>query len=110
MLETYWDPVWLTLRLATMTTLLLLLIGTPIAWWLARTRHWLRQPVAAVVALPLVGVMLLGLVLVTLAGSRVLSGTQGRRKTPASLRRPSWMAFVFSWGVVVVVRCAGLLV
>jgi len=49
-----------------------------------------------------VGVMLLGLVLVTLAGSRVLSGTQGRRKTPASLRRPSWMAFVFSWGVVVV--------
>lgn len=54
MLETYWDPVWLTLKLATTTTLLLLLIGTPIAWWLARTRHWLRQPIAAVVALPLV--------------------------------------------------------
>ncbi|MCP4516560.1 MAG: molybdate ABC transporter permease subunit, partial [Delftia sp.] len=54
MFETYWDPVWLTLKLATTTTLLLLLIGTPIAWWLARTRHWLRQPVAAVVALPLV--------------------------------------------------------
>ena len=54
MLETYWDPVWLTLRLATTTTLLLLLIGTPIAWWLARSRRWLRQPVAAVVALPLV--------------------------------------------------------
>ena len=35
-------------------TLLLLLIGTPIAWWLARTRHWLRQPIAAIVALPLV--------------------------------------------------------
>ncbi|HAS75666.1 MAG TPA: molybdate ABC transporter permease subunit, partial [Marinobacter adhaerens] len=45
MFETYWDPVWLTLKLATTTTLLLLLIGTPIAWWLARTRHWLRQPV-----------------------------------------------------------------
>jgi len=54
MLETYWDPVWLTLRLAATTTLLLLFIGTPIAWWLARTRHWLRQPVAAVIALPLV--------------------------------------------------------
>ena len=53
MLETYWDPVWLTLRLATTTTLLLLLIGTPIAWWLARSRRWLRQPVAAIVALPL---------------------------------------------------------
>ena len=54
MLETYWDPVWLTLRLAATTTLLLLFIGTPIAWWLARTRHWLRQPVAAMIALPLV--------------------------------------------------------
>lgn len=54
MLETYWEPVWLTLKLATLTTALLLLIGTPIAWWLTRTRHWLRQPVAAVVALPLV--------------------------------------------------------
>lgn len=50
----YWDPIWLTLKLATLTTLLLLLIGTPIAWWLARSRHWLRQPVAAIVALPLV--------------------------------------------------------
>ncbi len=50
----YWDPVWLTLKLATLTTLLLLLIGTPIAWWLARSQHWLRQPVAAIVALPLV--------------------------------------------------------
>jgi molybdate transport system permease protein len=54
MFETYWDPVWLTLKLATVTTLLLLIIGTPIAWWLARSQHWLRQPVAAVVALPLV--------------------------------------------------------
>ncbi len=44
----------LTLRLATTVTLLLLLIGTPIAWWLARTRVWFRGAVAAVVALPLV--------------------------------------------------------
>ena len=54
MLETYWQPVWLTLKLASLTTLVLLLVGTPIAWWLARSRHWLRQPIAAVVALPLV--------------------------------------------------------
>ncbi len=49
-----WQPVWLTLKLASTTTLLLLIIGTPIAWWLARTRAWYKQPIAAVVALPLV--------------------------------------------------------
>ena len=46
--------VWLTLKLATVVTLILLVIGTPIAWWLARTRSRLRGPVGAVVALPLV--------------------------------------------------------
>jgi molybdate transport system permease protein len=46
--------IWLTLRLAALTTLLLLLVGTPIAWWLARTRSRLKGPVGAVVALPLV--------------------------------------------------------
>ena len=46
--------VLLTLRLAGVTTLLLLLVGTPIAWWLARTRSRLRAAVRAVVALPLV--------------------------------------------------------
>ncbi|MCU7845622.1 MAG: molybdate ABC transporter permease subunit [Candidatus Thiodiazotropha sp. (ex Monitilora ramsayi)] len=49
-----WQPVWLTLKLAGVTTLLLLIIGTPIAWWLAHTRTWYKQAVAAVVALPLV--------------------------------------------------------
>ncbi|TBU96892.1 molybdate ABC transporter permease subunit [Stutzerimonas kirkiae] len=44
----------LTLELASLTTLLLLLIGTPIAWWLARTRSRLKGPVGALVALPLV--------------------------------------------------------
>ncbi len=46
--------IWLTLRLATVVTFLLLLIGTPIAWWLARTKSWLKGPIGAVVALPLV--------------------------------------------------------
>jgi molybdate transport system permease protein len=46
--------VWLTLELAGLTTVLLLLIGTPIAWWLARTRSWWKSAVAAVVTLPLV--------------------------------------------------------
>ena len=43
-----------TLQLAGLTTLLLMVIGTPLAWWLARTRSWLRAPLEAVVALPLV--------------------------------------------------------
>lgn len=49
-----WSPVILSLKLATTTTLVLLLVGTPVAWWLARTSHWSKQPIATVVALPLV--------------------------------------------------------
>jgi molybdate transport system permease protein len=49
-----WQPVWLTLKLASTTTVLLLIIGTPIAWWLAKTHVWYKQALAAVVALPLV--------------------------------------------------------
>lgn len=48
------DAIWLTLRLATTVTVLLLIVGTPIAWWLARTRSWLKGPIGAIVALPLV--------------------------------------------------------
>jgi molybdate transport system permease protein len=44
----------LTAQLAALTTVLLLVLGTPMAWWLARTRSRLKGPVAAVVALPLV--------------------------------------------------------
>ncbi len=43
-----------TLKLATITTLILLLLGTPLAWWLARGHSRLRLVVEAVVALPLV--------------------------------------------------------
>ena len=46
--------IWLTLRLATTATALLLLVGTPLAWWLARTRSWAKGPVGALVALPIV--------------------------------------------------------
>jgi molybdate transport system permease protein len=49
-----WQPVWLTLKLASITTVCLLIIGTPIAYWLARSTAWYKQPLAAVVALPLV--------------------------------------------------------
>ena len=46
--------VWLTLKLAAVTTTLLLVIGTPLSWWLARTRSWWKGPAGAVVALPIV--------------------------------------------------------
>ena len=48
------QAIWLTVRLAGVVTLILLLVGTPIAWRLARTRSWWKVPVGAVVALPLV--------------------------------------------------------
>ncbi len=48
------SAVWLTLELASLTTLLLLTIGTPIAWWLSRTRSRLKGPLGALIALPLV--------------------------------------------------------
>jgi molybdate transport system permease protein len=49
-----WPPIFLTLLLASITTVVLLVVGTPIAWWLARTRARSREVVAAIVALPLV--------------------------------------------------------
>ena len=49
-----WSAIRLTLELACIVTLLLLLVGTPIAWWLARTRSKWKGVIGAVVALPLV--------------------------------------------------------
>ena len=48
------QAIWLTVRLAGLVTLILLLLGTPIAWWLARTPSRWKGPIGAVVALPLV--------------------------------------------------------
>jgi molybdate transport system permease protein len=49
-----WTAIRLTAELATLSTLLLLIVGTPIAWWLARTRSRLKPLWSAVVAMPLV--------------------------------------------------------
>jgi molybdate transport system permease protein len=46
--------IWTTIRLAAVTTLILLAISTPLAWWLARSKRWWREIVGALVALPLV--------------------------------------------------------
>ena len=48
------QALWLTVRLASTVTVILLLLGTPLAWWLARSKAWWKGPVGAVVALPLV--------------------------------------------------------
>lgn len=49
-----WSALWVTLRLAGATVLVLLIVGTPLAWWLAHTRSRFRVVVEALVALPIV--------------------------------------------------------
>jgi molybdate transport system permease protein len=49
-----WQAIRLTLELAALTTLLLLIVATPLAWWLSRGRSRWRAPVSAFVSLPLV--------------------------------------------------------
>lgn len=48
------SAIWLTFKLAVVVTFILLLVGTPLAWWLARTGSWWKGPVGAVIALPIV--------------------------------------------------------
>lgn len=48
------SALWVSVRLATMTVLVLLIVGTPLAWWLAHTKSRLRPIVEAAVALPIV--------------------------------------------------------
>ncbi len=47
-------PVWISLKLASVTVVVLMLLGTPLAWWLAFTRSRSRAVIEALVALPLV--------------------------------------------------------
>src|SRR5690606_32323221 len=49
-----WIAVRLTIELAAITTVILLVVGTPLAWWLARTNAWWKAGVATIVAMPLV--------------------------------------------------------
>lgn len=49
-----WSPLILSVKLASITTILLLLIGTPIAWWLANTNTRFKPVIEAVVAMPIV--------------------------------------------------------
>jgi molybdate transport system permease protein len=49
-----WPAIWLTLQLAAISTALLLLLATPVAWWLSHTRSAWRAPISALLTLPLV--------------------------------------------------------
>ena len=75
-----WQPIRLSLELAAVTTAILLLIGTPIAWWLARSAARWKEAVATVVALPLVlPPTVLGFYLLIALGPSGLGGALGLR-------------------------------
>ena len=96
-----WQALTVTLRLAATSTVVLLLLGTPLAWWLARTRSRLAPWVDALVALPLVlPPTVLGFYLLVLMGPQ---GALGRLM--AGLHLPP-LVFSF-WGLVVasVISC-----
>jgi molybdate transport system permease protein len=48
------EVVWTTVKLAGITTILLIVLATPLAWWLARHKSWWKEIIAAVAALPIV--------------------------------------------------------
>src|SRR5574340_1590673 len=90
-----WTTVRLSAQLAATTTLLLLVIGTPIAWWLARTASALKPVLASLVAMPLVlPPSVLGFYLLVLMGP---AGPVGRATEALGLGR---LPFTFA-GLVV---------
>ena len=79
-------PVWLTLKLAAVTTVILLLVGTPLSWWLAHTRNRWSAVVEAIVALPLVlPPTVLGFYLLLALGANGFLGAPWQAMTGSSL-------------------------
>jgi molybdate transport system permease protein len=96
-----WQAIALTAKLATTTTLVLLLLGTPLAWWLARTRSRVKPLWAAVVALPLVlPPTVLGFYLLLLTGPQ---GAVGQATQALGWGR---LPFTFAGLVVASVLCS----
>ncbi|MFK7863774.1 MAG: molybdate ABC transporter permease subunit [Pseudohongiellaceae bacterium] len=90
-----WMAIWLTLQLASTVTLILLVLGTPLAWWLARTGSWSKGPVGALVALPLIlPPTVLGFYLLILMGP---NGFVGKLTTTLGL---GTLPFSY-WGLVI---------
>lgn len=89
------SPIALTATLASVTTVLLLIAGVPIAWWLARTRVRWREPIAALVAMPLVlPPTVIGFYLL------IAFGPNGPGGVLAALWGGRTLAFTF-WGLVI---------
>jgi molybdate transport system permease protein len=96
-----WSAVRLTAQLAALTTVLLLLLGTPIAWWLARTRSAAKSVVASLVAMPLVlPPTVIGFYLLLLMGPQ---GAVGQLTQALGLGR---LPFTFAGLVVASVLCS----
>lgn len=94
-IETLVAPVMLTLALAGVTTVLLVLVGTPIAWWLVRAKWKGKEVIAAITALPLVlPPTVLGFYLL------IVLGPSGPGGLVAPLFGARTLAFSF-WGLVV---------
>ena len=92
---TLWPPIRLTIELATVTTLILLIVSTPIAWWLARSTAAWKDVVAAIVAMPIVlPPTVLGFYLL------ILLGPNGPGGAVASLYGARSLAFTFE-GLVI---------
>lgn len=90
-----WSPLWLTMQLAGVTVIVLLLVGTPVAWWLACTRSRFRTMVEAIVALPIVlPPTVLGFYLLVALGPHGLIGGPWKELTGSAL------SFTFS-GLVI---------
>lgn len=89
------QAIWLTVKLSAVVTAILLVVGTPIAWWLSRTRSPLKAPVGAVVALPLVlPPTVLGFYLLLAMGP---NGLVGKLTTALGI---GTLPFTF-WGLVI---------
>lgn len=89
-----WAALLVTLKLASLTTLILLVLGTPLAWWLARTRSVFKAPLSALVTLPMVlPPTVLGFYLL------VMMGPQGPIGQVSSLFGLPTLAFTF-WGLL----------
>lgn len=78
MSEELWSPIRLTVQLAGLTTIMLVIVGLPIAWWLAWTRSRWREVAATIVALPLVlPPTVLGFYILVALGPQGLGGWLG---------------------------------
>ena len=84
-----WTPITLTLKLASVSVLVLLVFGTPLAWWLARTRSRARIVIESLVAMPLVlPPTVLGFYLLFLLGPTGPIGSPSPAKKPLTMTRP----------------------